>query len=59
MRTYVAITGVLFLTLAGIHLVRMFAEPNVAHDPFFIVITLLAVGLAAWALALFRRPTRP
>ena len=55
MRTYVAVTGGLFLLLAGIHVARVFVEPNMAREPFFIVVTLLALGMSGWALALFRR----
>ncbi|HMC54077.1 MAG TPA: hypothetical protein VKH19_02805 [Gemmatimonadaceae bacterium] len=55
MRIYVAVTGGLFLLLAGIHVAHVFAEPNMAREPFFIVVTLLALGMAGWAVALFRR----
>jgi len=58
MRTYVGITGGLFLLIAGVHVVRVFGEPNMARDPFFIVVTLLALGMAAWAVSLFRRAAR-
>ena len=59
MRAYVGVTGGLFLLLAGTHVVRVFAEPNMAREPFFIVITLVALGMAGWALSLFRRGARP
>ena len=55
MRAYIAVTGLLFLALAGTHVARVFAEPNVARQPFFIVVTLIALGMAGWALTLFRR----
>ena len=55
MRSYIAVTGVLFVLLAGIHVARVVAEPDVARQPFFIVVTLVAVGMAAWAATLFRR----
>jgi hypothetical protein len=58
MRIYVAVTGLLFLALAGIHVARVFAEPNVAREPFFIVVTLMALGMAGWALVVFRRTPR-
>jgi len=59
MRAYIGVTGGLFLVLAGVHVARVFAEPNMARDPFFIVVTILAVGLAGWAASLFRRGAQP
>jgi hypothetical protein len=55
MRAYVAVTGVLFVLISGLHVVRVFAEPNMARDPFFILTTVIGVGMAFWALTVFRR----
>jgi hypothetical protein len=58
MRVYVMITGVLFALLTIVHVWRLIEERNLAGDPFFILITLLAAGLGAWALSLLRRSPR-
>jgi len=60
MRTYVAITGILFALLAAAHVARIFLENRaLASDPVYIGITALAVALAVWAWAVFRRAGKP
>jgi hypothetical protein len=58
MRIYVMITGGLFALLTLVHVWRLVEERNLATDPFFILITLLAAGLGVWALSLLRRSPR-
>lgn len=55
MRAYIATTGVLFIMIAGAHVVRVVsAERHLMRDPWFMATTVLAVALAVWAAALFR-----
>lgn len=56
MRTYVAITGVLFGAITVAHVWRAYEEGRgVAHDPFFLVLTAISAALGVWALVLLRR----
>jgi hypothetical protein len=61
MRTYVGVTGLLFLLIAITHIVRAFLEQGLVHDPGFIVLTIMAVLVAIWAGSLLRKqsPSRP
>jgi hypothetical protein len=58
MRAYVMTTGVVFALLVVAHFWRIAAEsPSLATEPDFLVITLAAGLLSAWAARLlFRRP---
>jgi len=58
MKAYVATTGVLFLLLTVVHVLRAFQETQMARDPWFILTTVLSAGLAIWALRVFRRTRR-
>ena len=55
MKAYVATTGVLFLLLTVVHILRAAQETNLARDPWYILITLTACALSVWALLVFRR----
>ncbi len=55
MRTYVIATGVIFGLLTLVHVWRIFEEPPLARDPWFILVTLIAAGLCAGAWRLVRR----
>jgi len=55
MRAYLATTGTLFVLLALVHVWRAFEERHLARDPWFILTTLIAAALSAWALTLFRQ----
>ena len=60
MRRYIMASGALFGLLALIHVARLAMEgAGPLRDPFFIMITLLAAGLATWAVLLLRRPIGP
>jgi hypothetical protein len=50
MRTYVIVAGVIFGLLALVHLWRMAAEPHLARDPWFWLVTVAAgaLSVAAW-----------
>ena len=60
MKAYVITTGIVFALITLMHILRAFAEgPRMAKDPVFILLTLLAAGLAVWAWRLLRRPSPP
>lgn len=59
MRVYIATTGVVFGLITAAHIWRVVAEgTQLAKDPFFILITVLAAGLSGWAVTLLRRSSR-
>ena len=50
MKTYVRTTGILFALLTLAHLWRIAAEkPELAKDPFFLIVTAIAAGFSLWA----------
>ena len=53
MKSYVIATGVLFGLLTLAHVWRMVEEPNLASDPWFLLVTIAvaALGLVAWRVA--------
>lgn len=57
LRTYVIVAGVVFSLLTLVHIWRLVVEPHLATDPWFMLATLVAAGLAigAWWVA---RPAR-
>jgi hypothetical protein len=56
MRAYVLTTGIVFALLVAAHLWRVVAESaRLATEPDFIVITLAAAALSAWAAWLLLR----
>jgi hypothetical protein len=61
MRAYVITTGAIFGLVIVAHVWRAIEEgPHRVTDPFFILITALAVTLFLWACNLtFRKPSGP
>jgi uncharacterized protein involved in response to NO len=59
MTGYVKTTGVLFALITLAHLLRMFAEPHLATDPWYLLLTALAAGFTLWAWRVLPRRTRP
>jgi hypothetical protein len=56
MTAYVITTGVLFLLITLAHVWRLtYAEPHLATDPLYLLLTALAAGLALWAAKLVWR----
>ena len=56
MKAYVATTGVLFAAITVAHVWRAYEEGRgVAHDPFFLLMTVISAAFAVWALVLLRR----
>jgi hypothetical protein len=55
MKAYVLTTGVIFGLLTVAHVWRMIVETSrVATEPWYLLITLLALGLGLWAAWLLR-----
>ena len=53
MRAYLITTGVLFALVAVAHVWRVIAESRaLATDPWFVLLTILAVAMSAWAFRL-------
>lgn len=59
MRTYVIVAGVTFGLLALVHVWRLTLEPHLARDPWFMLVTAAAAGLALGAWRVARRSPRP
>lgn len=55
MKTYVITTGIVFGVLTLAHIWRAIVERQMATDPFFIGVTVLAAFLAIWAGIVLRR----
>jgi hypothetical protein len=56
-KAYVIATGVVFGLLTLAHIWRIFQEPHLATDPWFILITLAAAALSLAAWRVVRRST--
>ncbi len=54
MTGYIRTTGVLFALITLAHVMRMFAEPRFARDPWYLLLTLAAGGLTVWAWRVLR-----
>ena len=60
MKTYLATTGTLFGLLTVAHLWRMLvAEPDMARDPWYLLITAISAVFCGWAVRLLRASPRP
>lgn len=58
MAGYLWTTGVLFALITGAHILRMFAEPQFARDPWYLALTAAAAALSIWAGRLLRSSGR-
>ena len=59
MKAYLITTGTVFGLITLLHIWRMFADGvHMATDPIFIILTVLAAALSAWAWTLLRRFSR-
>ena len=55
MRSYVITTGIIFALLVVAHVARLVTESaELATDPFYLLVTAIAAGLAVWAWRLVR-----
>jgi hypothetical protein len=58
MKAYLATTGVLFLIVAAVHVMRAVEEPNLARAPWFVLLTVVSGALSVWALRLYQKAVR-
>jgi hypothetical protein len=54
MRAYILTSGSIFALILVAHVLRIFQEPHVLREPFWILLTLAAAGLAFWAFRVAR-----
>ena len=54
MKAYLLTTGGLFLALVLSHVARVFVEPSVGRQPFFLLITAVSLAMAVWAFKLLK-----
>jgi hypothetical protein len=54
MKAYVVTTGAVFGLLTVAHIWRIFLEPHLAKEPWFILVTLIAFVLCLWAWRLLK-----
>jgi hypothetical protein len=60
MKAYLITTGTVFGLLTLAHIWRIVAEePQLAREPWFILITTVAAALCLWAWHLLRLSSRP
>ncbi|HEU5182257.1 MAG TPA: hypothetical protein VFW45_15840 [Candidatus Polarisedimenticolia bacterium] len=55
MRGYVRITGAIFGLVTLLHIWRIGVERNLATDPWFLLLTAVALSLCVWAWRLLRQ----
>jgi hypothetical protein len=59
MKAYIMTTGAVFGLITLAHIARVFAEgPQLAREPWFILMTLAAAALSVWAVRLVWRTPR-
>ena len=49
MKAYIVTTGTLFGLIVVAHVLRIVAEPHLATDPWYILLTAAAAGMSVWA----------
>lgn len=54
MTAYLVTTGGIFALIALAHVWRIIDEPDLASDPWFLLLTLAAGALSVWAVRLLR-----
>jgi len=58
MKAYIVTTGTLFGLIVVAHALRVVAEPHLAADPWYILLTAAAAGISIWAWRLVRQMSR-
>ena len=59
MRAFFITAGSVFALIVIAHIARIVAEPRMAEEPWFWLLTIVAAGLSAWAWRLFWLSRRP
>jgi uncharacterized membrane protein len=55
MKAYLVTTGVLFVIVTAMHVMRAVEEPDLARAPWFVLLTLGTAVLSIWALRLYQK----
>ncbi len=55
MKAFLITAGTVFGLIVIAHLARIVAEPNMAREPWFWALTILAAALSGWAFRLVKR----
>jgi len=59
MRAFLTVTAIVFGLVTVAHIWRMVSEsPNLAREPWFLALTILAAALCIWAVRLLVRQRR-
>jgi hypothetical protein len=59
MKAYIVTSGIIFALIAVAHVLRVLAEgTRLIAEPFFILMTLAAIGMALWAWRVVPSPGR-
>ena len=58
MKAFLVTVATVFTLIVAAHALRIHAEPQVVHEPWFLALTALAAALAAWAWWLVFRPSK-
>jgi hypothetical protein len=53
MKLFLVTVGTIFALIVIAHLARIVAEPAMAHEPWFWLLTIIAAALSAWSWRLW------
>lgn len=59
MKPFLIVVGTVFGLIVVAHIARFFAEPRMAGDPWYWLLTIVAAALSAWAWRLLWRARTP
>ena len=58
MKPFLIVAATVFTLIVLAHIARITVEPEKAKDPWFLLLTIVAAGLGAWAWQLVWRTRR-
>jgi hypothetical protein len=58
MKAFLVTSGTIFGLMVVVHGARIVAEPHLAREPWFMIITALSAALSFWAWRLFWQSRR-
>jgi hypothetical protein len=53
MKPFLITVGTVFALIAMAHIARIVAEPHLAREPWFLLLTIIAAALSAWSWRLW------
>ena len=59
MKIFLVAVGTVFALIVVAHIARFVAEPRLATDPWYWLLTIVAAALSAWAWSLLWRARAP